>query len=159
MKPSNLIRRFVEWDGCVFRLLKVAPVRYKSELQDTCSLRAHLIVKALFSIAMVFVIAMIVASVINFIGYSIYGLVMFKLNPLETLGILEILAKGSVLGQLANFIAVILTLTIVCLSIFVVIVTFIFGLVTILKPLFIRTNFSELYQSYKQKYCKKVEWK
>lgn len=159
MRPSNMITKFVEWDGCVFNTLKIAPVKHKSELQDTCSLRAHLIVKTLFSIAMIFVIAMIIASVINFIGYSIYGLVMFNLNPLETLVILKIIAKGSVLGTVANFISVVFTLVVVCFSIFAFVVAFIFGLLTLFGHIFKRTNFSELYQSYKQKYCQKVEWK
>ena len=48
MRPSNMITKFVEWDGQAFNTIRVVPVKHKSELQDTCPLRAHLIVKTLF---------------------------------------------------------------------------------------------------------------
>lgn len=159
MRPSNMITKFVEWDGQAFNTIRVAPVKYKRDIKDSCALRAHLIVKALQSIVMCFIIAMVVASIINFIGYSIYGLAMFGINPAETLEMLIKADAGSVLGIVANFISVVFALVVVCLSIMTILVSLVFGLMILLRPLFIRTNFSEFYQSYKQKYCQKVEWK
>jgi ABC-type transport system involved in cytochrome bd biosynthesis fused ATPase/permease subunit len=84
---------------------------------------------------------------------------MFGINPAETLEMLIKADAGSVLGTVANFISAVFALVVVCLSIMTILVSLVFGLMILLRPLFIRTNFSEFYQSYKQKYCQKVEWK